>query len=254
MAKGGKLRALEDELGTLVKELARFATQAEIKEGAIADEKKKVEDLRTALEEVWCHLSAQTQRLTSFLKLRNSLEAKRGNVERLTASHLERKEKHAVLQSQLATSEELLQTLVTGLSSSNHNSAAGGYLGQLADAKARAASAATEEEEARMRMTMVEKELKEKEVKWKAVEKEAGDGEKSLTKARKDVQILEAKLASISWDSGKEQEADAQIREAREQVRSLTEVSSLSSLQYSVQTVDICFLGARRPEVAPRQS
>jgi structural maintenance of chromosome 2 len=53
LAKGGKLKALEDELGTLVKELARFATQAEIKEGAIADEKKKVEDLKKALEEVW---------------------------------------------------------------------------------------------------------------------------------------------------------------------------------------------------------
>jgi structural maintenance of chromosome 2 len=163
------------------------------------------------------------------------LEAKRGDVERLTASHLKRKEKHVVLQSQLATSEELLQTLVTGLSSSNNNSATGGYLGQLADAKARAASAATEEEQARMRMTMVEKELKEKEAKWKAVEKEAGDGEKSLAKARKDVQILEAKLASTSWDSEKEQEAVAQIREAREQVRNLTEASSLSSLKHNVE-------------------
>jgi structural maintenance of chromosome 2 len=163
------------------------------------------------------------------------LEAKRGDVERLTASHLKRKEKHGVLQSQLATSEELLQTLVTGLSSSNNNSATGGYLGQLADAKARAANAATEEEQARMRMTMVEKELKEKEAKWKAVEKEAGDGEKSLAKARKDVQILEAKLASTSWDSEKEQEAVAQIREAREQVRNLTEASSLSSLKHNVE-------------------
>lgn len=53
LAKGGKLTALEDELSTLVKELARFTTQAEIKEGAIADEKKKVEDLKKALEAVW---------------------------------------------------------------------------------------------------------------------------------------------------------------------------------------------------------
>lgn len=156
------------------------------------------------------------------------MEAKRGEVERLTASHLDHKEKHTALQSQLATSEELLQTLVTGLSSSNNNSAAGGYLGQLADAKARVATAATEEEQARMRMTMVEKELKEKEVKWKAVEKEAGDGERSLAKARKDVHNLEAKLASTSWDSEKEQQTVAQIREAREQVRSLTEVGSPS--------------------------
>lgn len=52
IAKGGKLKALEDELSTLVKELARFTTQAEIKEGAIAEERKKVEDLQKALEAV----------------------------------------------------------------------------------------------------------------------------------------------------------------------------------------------------------
>lgn len=52
IAKGGKLKALEEELSTLVKELARFATQAEIKEGAITDERKKVEALQKNLEEV----------------------------------------------------------------------------------------------------------------------------------------------------------------------------------------------------------
>lgn len=52
LAKGGKLKALEEELNTFVKELARFSAQAEIKEGTIADETKKVEDLQKALEEV----------------------------------------------------------------------------------------------------------------------------------------------------------------------------------------------------------
>lgn len=52
LAKGGKLKALEEELSTLVKELARFATQVEIKEGSVADERKKVEELQKALEDV----------------------------------------------------------------------------------------------------------------------------------------------------------------------------------------------------------
>jgi len=63
LAKGGRMKLLEDELGTLVKEFARFATQAEIKEGAIADEKKKVEDLNKALEEVRCSPLLPTQML-----------------------------------------------------------------------------------------------------------------------------------------------------------------------------------------------
>lgn len=128
------------------------------------------------------------------------------------------------LQSQLATSEELLQTLVTGLSSSNNASATGGYLGQLAEAKARLASAATEEEQGRMRMSMVEKELKEKEVKWKAVEKDAGEGAKTVAKGKKDVEILQKKLAATGWDSDKEDAIANQIREAREQIRTLSEV------------------------------
>lgn len=170
-----------------------------------------------------------------LLQLRASLEAKHADVKRLTVSHTERKEKHAEFQSQLATSEELLQTLVTGLSSSNNASSAGGYLGQLADAKARIASAATEEEQSRMRMSMVEKELKEKEVKWKAVEKDAGEGEKALVKSKKDVESLQKKLAVTGWDEEKETNAVNQIREAREQIRTLTEVSAFFLLSFSLQ-------------------
>lgn len=52
LAKGGKLKALEEELNEHVKELARFATQAEIKDGVMGEEKKRVEDLQKALEDV----------------------------------------------------------------------------------------------------------------------------------------------------------------------------------------------------------
>jgi len=46
------MKLLEDELGTLVKEFARFATQVEIKEGMIADEQGGVEDLSRVLEDL----------------------------------------------------------------------------------------------------------------------------------------------------------------------------------------------------------
>lgn len=125
---------------------------------------------------------------------------------------------------QLATSEELLQTLVTGLSSTSNASTAGGYLGQLADAKTRLAAASTEEEQARMRMGMVEKEMKEKEMKWKAVEKEAGEGTKSLEKGRKEVEALKRKVDATGWDVDKDRDAGIRAKAAREEVRTLTEV------------------------------
>ena len=77
-----------------------------------------------------------------------------------------------------------------------------------------------------MLKTMVEKELKEKEAKWKAVEKDAGDGAKSLQKGKKDVETLQKKLDATGWTAEKEEAAAGQARELREQVRSLTEVSA----------------------------
>lgn len=139
--------------------------------------------------------------------------------------HSKCKEDHTTLQTQLATSEELLQTLVTGLSSSSNASSAGGYLGQLADAKARLATSSTEEEQARMRMTMIEKELKEKETKWKAVEKDAGEGAKSLQKGKKEVESLQKKVDATGWNSEKEQASAEQAQELRNQIRNLSEVS-----------------------------
>jgi hypothetical protein len=76
------------------------------------------------------------------------LTEKRAQVEQLTASYATVKEKHTATQTTLSTAEELLQTLLTGLSSGNNNNAGGGgYMGQLADAKARLAQASAEEEQ-----------------------------------------------------------------------------------------------------------
>lgn len=81
-----------------------------------------------------------------------------------------------------------------------------------------------------MRMSMIEKELKEKESKWKAVEKDAGEGAKALAKGKKDVESLQKKLDATGWDEEKENSAVDQIREARDQVRTLTEVSTHNHL------------------------
>jgi structural maintenance of chromosome 2 len=73
-------------------------------------------------------------------------------------------------------------------------------------------------------MTMVEADLKEKEGKWRKLEKEAGDGTKSLEIGKKAVTELNGKLRSTGWSAEKEQDLAMRAREAREQVRTLSEV------------------------------
>ncbi|KAF8337439.1 condensin complex subunit SMC2 [Cantharellus anzutake] len=180
-------------------------TQAELMEGTITEEEKKVNSLEQAL-----------------VDLRASLEAQRSHVDERKASYASSKESHQASQARLASSEELLQTLVTGLSSAQNASSAGGYLGQLAEAKARLTSASAAEEQIKMRIEIVEKELKEKEAKWKTMEKEAKDGSKALEKARSEMEALTSKLQSTGWDLEKE-EASNRIKDAKEDVRSLTE-------------------------------
>ena len=108
------------------------------------------------------------------------MEEKRTRVESVTSSFTAVRDKHAALEKTLASAEELLQTLLTGLSSNNDGNTGGGYLGQIADARGRASEARAEEEQANVKLQMSEKELKALQERWKAVEREANDGARKL--------------------------------------------------------------------------
>jgi structural maintenance of chromosome 2 len=158
-------------------------------------------------------------------QLEASLAEKRKQVEELTASYAKVKDKHTTTQTALSNAEELLQTLLTGLSSSGTgNSGGGGYMGQLADAKARLAHASAEEEQSRVKLGMSEKELTTLEGKWKAVEKEAGDSKKLLEAMKEEVEKFRRKVAESGWSADKEREGEAALRNAKGQVRQFTEV------------------------------
>ncbi|KAG8919304.1 Structural maintenance of chromosomes protein 2, partial [Tulasnella sp. 418] len=206
--KGGKLKALEAAVESGEKELARFVAQAEIKQGTIDEEEKRVKELEKALA-----------------KLHESLEVKRDEVAKLSANYTALKENQTAAQTKLETSEELLQTLITGLSSSTSSGSlnGGGYLGQIAQAKKLFADAATEEESAKVRLTMVEKECKDKESKRKALEKEGGESERALAKGKKEVDALRKKVESSGWSSEKEEQEDRRAKQLREEVRRLTD-------------------------------
>ncbi|KAI0919976.1 hypothetical protein AcV5_001907 [Taiwanofungus camphoratus] len=206
LRKGGKFKKLQDEVAELEKVLVKIRTQVEIKRGTITDEETKVEDLETELKE-----------------LEENLTQKRLQVEKLTASHGVVKDKHTALQTELSNAEELLQTLLTGLSSSGASNTGGGYMGQLADAKARLAQASTEEEQSRVKLGMSQNELKALEARWKEVEREAGEGKKNLQAMRAEVDSLKKKLSASGWNEEKESEREAALRTAKAEVRLFTE-------------------------------
>jgi len=109
------------------------------------------------------------------------------------------------MQTALAIAEDLLQTLPTGLTgSSAQSSDCGGYMGQIADARARLAEAAAEEEQARVKFDMSRRELGELEKWWKAVEREASQGERDVKKMQAEVEGLRKKADGTGWSPEKE--------------------------------------------------
>ena len=207
LRKGGKLKKLEEEVAELEKELVKFQTQVDLANGNIADEKKSIANDHEQLQ-----------------ALQVALQEKRAQVKSVEEAYQEVKQKHDVTQTALSNSEELLQSLLTGLSSSNTNNSGGGYMGQLADAKARLAQGAVEEEQNRMKLSMNEKELKATEVKRKELEKDAHQGQRNLANMKAQVNKIKQQLAACGWSVEQQQASETELRTAREQARQLTEV------------------------------
>lgn len=172
------------------------------------------------------------------MQLEAEMAHKKAEVEKLTAAHAKVKEQHKTAEDALASAEDLLQTLLTGLTTGGTKNTGGGYMGQLADAKARLSQAATEEEQNRVKLQMRQKELKDLEARWKTVEREAGEATRNLDAMKVDVEKCRKKLAECGWTAEKEQERETAIRTAKAQIDSLTEVRLLSShLHHSLMPV-----------------
>jgi structural maintenance of chromosome 2 len=115
--------------------------------------------------------------------------------------------------------------LTTGLSSNNSDEdTAGGYLGQLAEAKAKLAAAGTEAEQAKVKMGLAEKEIKEKEPRAKKAEKEGQGLIKELEAKRNDVESLRQRVEASGWDEGKEKSLLEKQADHSQKINELLEV------------------------------
>ncbi|KAJ3745860.1 condensin complex subunit SMC2 [Lentinula detonsa] len=208
LKKGGKLSQLEEEKAANEKEMVKLSTQEELMRGTIRDEEVKIgasEDTVKAAED--------------FLK------QKHAEADLLKASYNAVKSEHDIHQGKLTSDEELLQTLLTGLSSKSatHAASGGGYMGQIADARARIAQGAAEEKQARMNLEMSNKELTNLEAQFEKVEKDAGDGKKRMETTRRALSDTQKRLAACGWTAEAEQEGESRGAQLRSQVRHLSE-------------------------------
>ncbi|KAG6829207.1 hypothetical protein H0H92_005336 [Tricholoma furcatifolium] len=222
IAKGGKLKKLEDAVQELGKVAFKMKTQVEIKEGTIKDEDTNIKVLIEQSKEV-CTLSRNIDIPFTFGQLQNSLEEKHTQFEALNTSFKTVNDQHQASATKLATAEELLQTLLTGLSSGTATTSGGGYMGQLAAAKGRIAQGQAEEEQSKVKLGMSEKELKALEARWKEVERDARDGQKTLQAKRAAVEDCRKKLEKCNWNGEKERSGEESLKNAKAKVRGLTE-------------------------------
>ncbi|ORX40472.1 P-loop containing nucleoside triphosphate hydrolase protein [Kockovaella imperatae] len=189
-AKGGKIQTLTEAVNALDRELVKTKTQLEIIESTMKDDSKRVDTAKKAVKD-----------------LAKSIDQNRVSTEKETAAFADVKAAYDAGVSELAKAEELLQSLITGLSTNDGNDDnAGGYMGQLAEAKARLSAAGTEMEQAKVKITASEKEVKEKEPKAKKAEKEGESVLKELRDKKAAVEALHKKLAGGSWDEGREKD------------------------------------------------
>lgn len=177
------------------------------------------------------------------------MKDKRAQVTEFETSHGSVKEKHATLQAFLTGAEELLQTLLTGLSSKSAGQSGGGYMGQLADARARLAQATAEEEQSRVKLASAEKDLKALQARWKDVEREAGEGKRNLTAMEAEVEKARQKLDRTGWNVEKEQEGEVALRDAKNEVREWTEVGLALDI-VSLSTCSRAIAEARHDQTA----
>lgn len=141
-------------------------------------------------------------------QLESGIQGKRDAHAADVASFASTKQAYETATAELVRAEELLQSLVTGLSAdgsgSDSKDGAGGYHGQLAEAKARASAAQTEGEGAKVQIGLLEKEIKEKEPRARKAAKEGEGLIGELAKARSERDALRASVAKMDWDESRE--------------------------------------------------
>nr|WJN25076.1 condensin complex subunit [Moesziomyces parantarcticus] len=191
MTKGGKLQALVDQSKELQHDLVKRKTNVDLKMGSVDEERKKLQADQASLD-----------------ALHQTLQDKQAELADLSGSFSKLKADYDGAVADVTKHDELLQTLLTGMASSSKSKAgegsSGGYMGQIAAARAEESAASTEIEQSKLRIGHLEKEVKQKEPLARKAQKEAAGLMGELESSRAAVQQLEAQMHKLGWDDDKE--------------------------------------------------
>lgn len=214
IAKGGKLKKLLEKTKTLQHDIVKAKTHIDFKVSSIEEDKKK--------------LAADGDAVRSLREVR---ERKAATLEKLSSSFGSLKAEHEASVAELEKNDELLQSLLTGMASKKQSAGnQGGYMGQLAEARASEGSAGTEVKQAQLRIASLEKEIKIKEPQAKKAKKEGTGLLEQLEATQTEVEEISSALTASGWDLEREttllqQKAQlskkiSQLLESRDQLKS----------------------------------
>ncbi|KAM0749892.1 RecF/RecN/SMC protein [Meredithblackwellia eburnea MCA 4105] len=219
LAKGGKRQKLIDEQNDLARDHSKLAAQVDITVGNIKEEEARISELEANAKE----LSAQ--RVAKQDSCKESADAFASLKSTYDASVLS-----------LKASEDLLQTLITGISSTDESTSSG-FMGQLAAARTLASNMGTEAERSKKRIEHLQKELKDKEPKAKKAQSEGKGLLTELEAAKKEQAQLQAAMQKLDWDEEKAESLRSRKENEGAAVRKLLEEkdhikSGLASLEF----------------------
>ncbi|KAJ3053885.1 Structural maintenance of chromosomes protein 2 [Rhizophlyctis rosea] len=184
---GGQFQALEQQFKDASKELVKIKTQCDLQAATIAEEEKNKQglvDSRAETEQSLRESLDKRDRLeTAFETTRKGYDEKSSNVKKL---------------------EELLQTLTTGMSSTEGQQ--NGYMDQLQAAKRAVTTAQSEGEQAKMKINHLKKELQEKLPKARAAGKENSTLVAQVQENKKIVDHMKHELETLQQDPEREME------------------------------------------------
>ncbi|KAJ3044691.1 Structural maintenance of chromosomes protein 2 [Rhizophlyctis rosea] len=184
---GGQFQALEHSFKEASKELVKIKTQCDLQAATIAEEEKN----KVALVES----QAETEQ---------SLRESQSKRDKLTAAFQTTRQAHDEKMEKVKQLEELLQTLTTGMSSTEGKE--NGYMDQLQNARQAVITAQSEGEQAKVKINHLKKELQAKMPKAKAAEKENSALIAQLQENKKKVQAMKHELENLPQNPQREME------------------------------------------------
>lgn len=220
LRKGGKFSELEEQVKEQSHEMVRLTTVVDLKKSSMSEESESRDKAQATVKELEKQLKEKT-------KLHQQLQA------RYDAANAELQKQNEEVEKK----EELLQTLQTGVASKEGQE--GGYQGQLQDARNRVSAAATEQEQSKLKISHLEKRIKEDEPRAKKAEKENAGLLKDLDTLRSQAKKLEADMAKMGVEPGREESMQQEQSQLQQRIRDLKQEAD--GLKRKVANIDFSY-------------